>query len=140
MWPERLQKDADYFIIKRKKEGGTMNKDLIKFAAKTAAKIFKTKRKVNTMDNKTLGDVIQLTKLNELMKKDERNEKVAKTVKVVLICTGAFALLAAVGYLIYKLIGRRCDDYDLYDDLDNYYDEADHYDIDLDAHEGDFAE
>ena len=26
------------------------------------------------------------------------------------------------------------------DDLDNYYDEADHYDIDLDAHEADFAE
>ncbi len=90
--------------------------------------------------DKTLGEVIQLTKLNELMKKGERNEKVGKIVKIVLICTGAFALLAGIGFLVYKLLDRRTDDYDLYDDLDNYYDEADHYDIDLDAHEGDFAE
>lgn len=102
------------------------------------AKILK-KRKAKKME-KTLGDVIQLTKLNELMKKGERNEKVAKTVKIILICVGAFTVLAAIGYVIYKMLGRRCDDYDLYDDLDNYYDEADHYDIDLDVHEGDFAE
>lgn len=89
---------------------------------------------------KTLGDVIQLTKFNEIMKKTESNEKVGKIVKIVLICTGVFAILAGVGYLVYKLMGRRTDDYDLYDDLDNYYDEADHYDVDLDAHEGDFAE
>lgn len=105
---------------------------------KFAVKLF-MKRKVNKME-RTLGDVIQLTKLNELMKKGERNEKVGKVVKIVLICTGAFALLAGVGFLIYKLLGRRTDDYDLYDDLDNYYDEADHYDCDTDAHEGDFAE
>lgn len=97
------------------------------------------KRKVNKME-KTLGDVIQLTKFNEIMKKTESNEKVGKIVKIVLICTGVFAILAGVGYLVYKLMGRRTDDYDLYDDLDNYYDEADHYDVDLDAHEGDFAE
>ncbi len=111
-----------------------MKKELIKLAAKLFIK-----RKVNKME-KTLGEVIQLTKLNELMKKTEKNEKVGKVVKIVLICTGAFALLAGVGFLVYKLLGRRTDDYDLYDDLDNYYDEADHYDIDLDAHEPDFAE
>ena len=111
-----------------------MKKKLIKLAAK----IF-FKRKVNKMD-KTLGEVIQLTKLNEIMKKGEKNEKLGKIVKIVLICTGAFALLAGVGYLVYRLMGREADDYDLYDDLDNYYDEADHYDIDLDADEVDFAE
>ena len=111
-----------------------MKKKLIKLAA-----TIYLKRKVNKME-KTLGEVIQLTKQNELMKKTEKNEKVGKIVKIVLICTGAFALLAGVGFLVYKLLGRRTDDYDLYDDLDNYYDEADHYDIDLDAHEADFAE
>ena len=50
---------------------------------------------------KTLGEVIQLTKLNELMKKTEKNEKVGKIVKIVLICTGAFALLAGVGFLVF---------------------------------------
>ncbi len=111
-----------------------MKKKIIKLAAKT---IFR--RKVNKME-KTLGDVIQLTKLNELMKKGERNEKVGKIIKITLICVGAFALLAGIGFLVYKLLGRRDDDYDLYDDLDNYYDEADHYDLDLDAQEADFAE
>lgn len=111
-----------------------MNKRMLKTAAKLLLK-----RKVNKME-KSLGEVIQLTKLNELMKKGEKNEKLGKTVKLILICIGAFTLLAGIGYLIYKLLGRRTDDYDLYDDLDNYYDEADHYDIDLDAQEGDFAE
>lgn len=111
-----------------------MKKRLIKLAAKVLLK-----RKVNKME-KTLGDVIQLTKINELIKKKDSDGKIGRMVKIILICTGAFALLAGVGYLVYKLMGRRTDDYDLYDDLDNYYDEADHYDVDLDAHEGDFAE
>ena len=111
-----------------------MKKRLIKLAAK----IF-LKRKVNKME-RTLGDVIQLTKFNELMKKSESNEKIGKMIKIILICTGVFAILAAAGFVAYKLMGRRSDDYDLYDDLDNYYDEADHYDIDLDVNEGDFAE
>ena len=105
---------------------------------KLAAKLF-FRRKVNKME-RTLGDVIQLTKINEIMKKTESNEKVGKIVKIVLICTGVFAILAGVGYLIYKYMGRQTDDYDLYDDLDNYYDEADHYDVEVEAKEGDFAE
>ncbi len=111
-----------------------MKKKLIKFAAKIFGR-----RKVNKMERK-LGDVIQLTKFNDLMKKNESNEKIGKAVKIVLICVGAFALLVGVGCLIYKLMGKRTDDYDLYDDLDNYYDEADHYDVDLDAHNDAVAE
>ena len=49
-----------------------MKKELIKFAAKLFIK-----RKVNKME-KTLGEVIQLTKLNELMKKNEKNEKTSQ--------------------------------------------------------------
>lgn len=113
-----------------------MKKKLLKLAVKT---ILGRKRKVNKME-KSLGDVVQLTKLNELMKKEGRNETVAKIVKIVLICTGAFVILAGIGFLVYKFLGRRTDEYDLYDDLDNYYDETDHYDIDLDSNEGDFVE
>lgn len=111
-----------------------MKKKLIKLAKKI---LFR--RKVKKMD-KTLGDVIQLTKFSDLMKKSDNNEKIGKAIKIVLICTGIFAILVAAGFVVYKLMGRRTDDYDLYDDLDNYYDEADHYDVDLDAHEGDFVE
>ncbi len=113
-----------------------MKNKLIKLAAKSMFK-----RKVNKME-RTLGDAIQLTKLNEIMKKKESNAKAGKALKIVLICTGVIAILAVVGFVLVRVFGRREDDYDLYDDLDNYYDEADHYDIpaDTQAKEGDFAE
>ena len=105
---------------------------------KLAAKLF-FKRKVNKME-RTLGDVVQLTRLNELIKKNKSNEKLGKILKIVLICTGALVLAAGIGFIVMKVFGRQEDDYDLYDDLDNYYDESDHYDVQLDAQEGDFAE
>ena len=110
----------------------------LKKAAKSLSKSL-FKRKVNKME-RTLGDAIQLTKINEIMKKKECNAKVGKVLKIVLICTGVLAILAIVGFILVRVMGKREDDYDLYDDLDNYYDEADHYDIPAEAKEADFAE
>ena len=113
-----------------------MKKKLIKFAAKL---LFK--RKVNKME-RTLGDAIQLTKINEMIKKKDSDAKAGKVLKVILICTGVLAIAVAIGFILVRVMGRREDDYDLYDDLDNYYDESDHYDIPApeEAKEGDFAE
>lgn len=103
------------------------------------ATTFFMKRKVKKME-KSLGEVIRLSKLNGIIKKGERKGKVCKVIRIILICTGALAILTGIGFLVYKFLGRHTDDYDLYDDLDNYYDEADHYDCEEEALEGDFAE
>ncbi|MBR5930762.1 MAG: hypothetical protein IKZ95_01915 [Lachnospiraceae bacterium] len=93
---------------------------------------------------KRFEELVQLSKLNDLIKKEEEKEDCRKTWKIVLICLGAVALLAGIGYTLYRLFARQTDDYDLYDDLDNYYVDED-YDKDrilkdLDLDESDFAE
>lgn len=90
--------------------------------------------------SKKISDFIQLSKLSKLIKKEEEERKKNKVLKIVIICASALVFVAGIGFLLYRLLGRPVDDYDLYDDLDNYYDEADHYEIDHEAGEADFAE
>lgn len=89
---------------------------------------------------KKIGDIIQLSKISEMIKKDDEERKISKFATILLICAGAVVVLTGVGFLLYKLLGKRTDDYDLYDDLDNYYDESDHYEVDKEAGEANFAE
>ncbi|MCQ2529909.1 MAG: hypothetical protein MJ086_01450 [Lachnospiraceae bacterium] len=107
---------------------------LIKFGAKQLIS-----GKVNAMEKK-FEEFVQLSKLNELLKKEQKKEKCNKVVKVLLFCAIGVVALAGVGYAVYKLFGKKTDDYDLYDDLDNYYVEDDEYDVPADVTENDFAE
>ena len=81
-------------------------------------------------------DFIKLTKIAELVKKQEAEENEKKTLVIVLCVLGAITLIAGIAYAIWRVRGRFDNDYDLYDDLDNYYDEADH----LELNDEDFEE
>ncbi len=70
-----------------------------------------------------LDEVLQLSKLNTFIKEKTENEQVRKTIKVVLIITGIVAIAAVAAYVVYRVLNRYDDEYDLYDDLDYYYDE-----------------
>jgi len=70
-----------------------------------------------------LDEVLQLSKLNNFIKEKSEDEQVRKTVKIILICVGVVAIAAVAAYVVYRLLNRYDDDYDLYDDLDYYYDE-----------------
>lgn len=80
------------------------------------------KGKVIGMDKK-FDELMQLSKLTALIKKEEKKERCKKTTKVLLIICGAILAIAGVGYFLYKKFGNKTDDYDLYDDLDNYYED-----------------
>ena len=54
-------------------------------------------------------------------KKDEKEEKCGKVWKIIGICAAVVVALGGIGFLVYKLFANKTDDYDLYDDLDNYY-------------------
>ena len=92
------------------------------------------------------AELVELSKLNELIKKDEKEEKCGKIWKIIGICAAVVVALGGIGFLIYKLIGNQTDDYDLYDDLDNYYVDDDFEkdklteEIGDDISEADFAE
>ena len=75
------------------------------------------------MSELKLDEILQLSKIGSYLKEKSEDEQIKKTVKIVLICVGAIALAAAAAYAIYRLLHRYDDDYDLYDDLDYYYDE-----------------
>jgi len=101
------------------------------------------KGKVLNMD-KRFEELMQLSKLNEMIKREQKREKCRKTTKVLLIIFGSILAVAGLGYFLYKKFGNKTDDYDLYDDLDNYYeDDLDNRNIlkDInDVSEEDFAE
>ena len=108
--------------------------ELIKFGAKKLIS-----GKVNAMEKK-FEEFVQLSKLNDLLKKEQKKEKCNKFVKVLLFCAIGAVALAGIGYVAYKLFAKKTDDYDLYDDLDNYYVEDDGNDIVGEITEKDFAE
>ena len=82
------------------------------------------KRMAKGMEKK-FAEFIEWSKLNELIKKDEKEEKCGKVWKIVGICVGAAVVIGGIAFLLYRFFGNRTDDYDLYDDLDNYYVEDD---------------
>ena len=86
--------------------------------------------------NKKIEDIIQVTKLNELLTKRQNRESSKKASIILLCCLGGLLVLSAIGYAVYRFFVCRDDEYDLYDDLDNYYDDDDTDD----AKEEDFAE
>ena len=110
-------------------------------------KLFKTvikylfKRKAKGVERK-FEELVQLSKLQELLKKEEQEEKAGNAWKIVLICVAGVLALAGIGYAVYRLLGAPTDDYDLYDDLDNYYveDDLDKENLLKDLEEADFAE
>ncbi len=95
--------------------------------------------KVNGMEKK-IEELVQLSKLNELLKKQQKKENCNKVVKILLFCAIGIVALAGIGYAVYKFFGKKTDDYDLYDDLDNYYEEDDECDVPDGVTEQDFAE
>lgn len=99
--------------------------------------------KVIGMDKK-FEELMQLSKLSALIKREEKKAKCKKTAKVILIILGAILAVVGAGYFLYTKFGKKTDDYDLYDDLDNYYeDDFDNKNILRDINdvcEEDFAE
>ncbi|MBE6018277.1 MAG: hypothetical protein E7233_11865 [Lachnospiraceae bacterium] len=88
-----------------------------------------------------LDEIIQLSKIGNFLKEKSEDEQLKKTLKIVLICVGAVVLLAAAAYAVYRILHRYDDEYDLYDDLDYYYDENEANADDPDAPtDKDFAE
>ena len=82
------------------------------------------KRKAKNMEKK-FAELIELSKLNELIRKEEKEEKCGKVWKIIGICVAGVAVIGGIAFLLYKFFGSQTDDYDLYDDLDNYYVEDD---------------
>ena len=89
--------------------------------------------------NKKIEEMIQVSKLNDILTKTKKKENCSKAVTIILCCLGGLLVLGAIGYVIYRFFVCRDDEYDLYDDLDNYYEDDDDYFTD-DAKEEDFAE
>lgn len=52
-----------------------------------------------------------------------KKEECRKTLIIVLCCLGGLVLIGAGAYLVYRFFFAREDDYDLYDELDFYYDD-----------------
>ena len=62
-----------------------------------------------------------MAKFDEFLKK----ENTKKTIKIVAVCLGVLLLIAAAGYIVYKRFFAKDDEYDLYDELDFYYEDDD---------------
>lgn len=93
---------------------------------------------MNAMGNK-IEEIIQASKLSELVKKDQEKKDRHKAVKIALCCIGGLIILGAIAYAVYSYFRCREEEYDLYDDLDNYYEEDDIDDAEI-LDEEDFAE
>ena len=96
----------------------------MKFLIKNGIK-YAFKRKARNMGKK-FNEMVELSKLNDMIKREEEEENCGKAWKIVLIVLGVLAALAGIGYLVYRLFVQQTDDYDLYDDLDNYYVDEDY--------------
>ena len=88
------------------------------------------------MNTEKIEEMLQLSKLTDYIKEKKEDEKLQKKIRVILICIGALTIVCAAAYVVYRLMNRYDDDYDLYDDLDNYYEE----DEELEKEEPEFAE
>jgi len=88
------------------------------------------------MNTEKIEEMLQLSKLSDFIKEKRADEKLQKKIKIVLICIGALTIICAAAYVVYRIMNRYDDDYDLYDDLDNYYEE----DEELAGEEAEFAE
>lgn len=82
-----------------------------------------------------IENIIKASKIYDLAKKEDNK----KTVTIVLCCIGALVLVGVGLFVAYKLFFSKEDDYDLYDDLDYYYDDDDDED-DIDAYDEDDVE
>ena len=63
------------------------------------------------------------TKLQKKFEQFMEKEKNKKTLIIVLCCIGALVLAGAGAYLVYRFFFAKEDEYDLYDELDFYYDD-----------------
>lgn len=86
-----------------------------------------------------IDDILQFSKINNLIKSKSKDEQFKNTVKIILICVGVLAIVGVIAYVVYRLV-TRYDDYDLYDDLDYYYDDCDCKTDEPEVSEADFAE
>ncbi len=79
------------------------------------------------MNNEHVNEILQISKLTDAINEKRKDEKTKRTMRIVLICLGALALIGCGAYIACKVCkckGRRCGmEYDLYDDLDEYYEE-----------------
>ena len=63
------------------------------------------------------------TKLSEKFAAYLKKEENKKTVAIVLCVIGGIVLLGAGAFIVYKLFFAKEDEYDLYDELDFYYED-----------------
>ena len=77
------------------------------------------------IDMEKLNDIALVGKVKELLANEEEKKKIKKIAIILLADIGGLVLIGGGIYLFLRLPGRigQDDDYDLYDDLDNYYDE-----------------
>jgi len=75
------------------------------------------------MSTEKIEEMLQLSKITDFIKGKKEDEKLQKKIRIILICIGALTLVCVAAYVVYRLMNRYDDDYDLYDDLDNYYEE-----------------
>ncbi len=79
------------------------------------------------MNGEHVSEILQLSKLTDAINETRKDEQKKKKICIILICLGALALIGCGAYIackVYKCKGKRCGmEYDLYDDLDEYYEE-----------------
>lgn len=74
-----------------------------------------------------LKELASIVRFADMIKKNEEKEKNALV--IVLAIIGILAVIGGIVYAVWRIKERRDEDYDLYDDLDYYYDESDCFDI-----------
>ncbi len=81
-----------------------------------------------------IKNILGAARVANLLKKSDEKEK--NILIIVLAVIGAIAVIGGIVYAIWRIRERQYeDDYDLYDDLDYYYDESDHFDVPDDEEE-----
>lgn len=77
---------------------------------------------------KNLEDVLNLSKINALLKKEEEKEKTSNKVLWILAIIGAVAAVAGIAFAVYKYVTPKyIDDFDDFDDDfdDDFFDDDD---------------
>ncbi|MGI6072858.1 MAG: hypothetical protein ACOX75_07660 [Lachnospiraceae bacterium] len=70
-----------------------------------------------------VNELLQLSKIGSALRKRWDDEETRRVIITVLICIGAALVLGIAAYIIYRVVTRYDDDFDLYDDLDYYYED-----------------
>jgi len=83
-----------------------------------------------------MRDLAQIARFNELLGYEESRKQKKSAVGIVFAVIGAIVVLVGICCTIYYFFFKKDDSYDLYDDLDNYYADDDHFE----TTEEDFAE